>query len=94
MDVAIFTLCEVPLDAPQRIIDESTLECRLTQTTRRQTTGFCAAVHRAQRHPLILCYPGENETHDVHQAIVSRHGAVCQTVLNLMTGGFEFSVED
>ena len=38
MDIAIFTPREVPFDAPQRVIDESTLERRLAKTTRRRST--------------------------------------------------------
>ena len=72
VDVTIFTVREAPRDAPQGIIDESALERRLTQTARRQAAPRrrSASVHRAQRHLLIVCYSSENETHDVHQAIV------------------------
>lgn len=38
MEAAVFTPREVPLDTPKRVINEPTLERRLTQTTRRRCT--------------------------------------------------------
>lgn len=74
VDFCGITLGEVPIDAPQRIIDKLTPERRLTQTARRP----CAPAHRAQRHPLIFCYSSKNETHYVHQPIVSWRGGAQQ----------------
>lgn len=83
MNFTILTPREVPTDAPQRIINEATLERRLTQPrVDRPRLDPSPLMHRAQRGPFIFCDPLQNEAHDVHSAIVScgRRDATIKTL--------------
>ncbi|WP_301123977.1 hypothetical protein [Mycolicibacterium fortuitum] len=66
MEVVVFTPGEVPLDAVQRVIDESTFERRLAQTARRPPTP----THGTQLSSLIFGDPSKHETHNVHRTIM------------------------